>query len=319
MRSATRSAAQHSVARLALLLLLMPLANAYSDTCSETFCISEKQQDGLVIITAENTSAFPVTYTLGVRGQNLRMQGPRKLTRTLAPRSSATATSFALVDSIVDSVVDSTGNTIENASTDYKLHYRWTIGDKNALHNENHVYRLPYADGKSYRVIQGFGSRFSHTGLEQFAIDFLMPEGTPIHAARDGVVAKLEESNTLGCWEDGCGRHANYVVILHDDGTTGEYYHLLKDGVLVNVGDRVRAGQKIALSGNTGHTTVAHLHFAVYRAVEWGNTQSVPVRFVSADGIVHRPRRGGRYQAVTMPANPAPAVARPAVLGAADE
>ena len=169
------------------------------------------------------------------------------------------------------------------------------------MHDDDYVYRLPYANGKSYRVIQSFGSRFSHTGLEQFAIDFLMREGTPVHAARDGVVARLEESNSIGCWEDGCGRYANFVVVLHDDGTTGEYYHLLKDGVLVDVGDRVVAGQKIALSGNTGHTTVAHLHFAVYRAVDWGNTQSVPVRFVSADGIVHRPRRGGRYQAVTLP------------------
>ena len=169
-----------------------------------------------------------------------------------------------------------------------------------AIHNDDHVYRLPYASGESYRVIQSYGSRFSHTGLEQFAIDFLMQEGTPIHAARGGVVARLEESNSIGCWKDGCGRYANYVVILHDDGTTGEYYHLEKDGVLVELGERVRTGQLIALSGNTGHTTVPHLHFAVYRAVEWGNTQSVPVRFVSADGIIDRPRRGGRYQATAI-------------------
>ena len=59
-------------------------------------------------------------------------------------------------------------------------------------------------------------------------------------------------------------------------------------------------GQKIALSGNTGHTTIPPLHFAVYRAVDWGNTQSVPVRFLSADGIIDRPRRGGRSQATSL-------------------
>ena len=54
---------------------------------------------------------------------------------------------------------------------------------------------------------------------------------------------------------------------------------------------------RIGLSGNTGHTTMPHLHFAVYRATEWGNTQSIPVRFNSADGVVMRPRHGARYQA----------------------
>ena len=98
--------------------------------------------------------------------------------------------------------------------------------------------------------------------------------------------------------QDGCGRYANYVVILHNDGTTGEYYHLMQDGVLVDVGDSVARGQKIALSGNTGHTTMPHLHFAVYRATEWGNTQSIPVRFQSAQGTVKRPRHGARYQAM---------------------
>ena len=85
--------------------------------------------------------------------------------------------------------------------------------------------------------------------------------------------------------------------MLHADGTTGEYYHLQQDGALVEVGDRVIRGQQIGLSGNTGHTAMPHLHFAVYRATSGGNTQSIPVRFESADGIVNVPRRGARYQA----------------------
>ena len=125
-----------------------------------------------------------------------------------------------------------------------------------------------------------------------------MPVGTPVHAARSGVVARIEESHSKGCWEDDCGQYANFMVILHNDGTTGEYYHLDKDGALVEVGDRVTRGQKIALSGNTGHTTMPHLHFAVYRAVRWGRTQSIEVRFQGADGIIDRPRRGARYQAL---------------------
>ncbi len=78
----------------------------------------------------------------------------------------------------------------------------------------------------------------------------------------------------------------------------GEYYHLAPQGSLVEVGDTVRRGQRIGLSGNTGHTAMPHLHFAVYRATDWGRTQSIAVRFESADGIIDRPRRGTRYQAL---------------------
>jgi murein DD-endopeptidase MepM/ murein hydrolase activator NlpD len=125
-----------------------------------------------------------------------------------------------------------------------------------------------------------------------------MSIGTAVHAARAGVVARVEESHAKGCWEDGCGKFANFIVILHSDGTTGEYFHLQENGALVSAGDRVAQGQKIAHSGNTGHTTMPHLHFAVYRATDWGNTQSIPVRFQGVDGTITRPRRGGRYQAM---------------------
>lgn len=168
----------------------------------------------------------------------------------------------------------------------------------NSVHDDDHLYDLPYASNKSYRVLQGFGSRFSHTGLEEFAIDIDMPIGTPVHAARAGVVAEVEESHNKGCWEDGCGKFANFIVILHSDGTTGEYYHLRKGGAVVYVGDSVAQGQKIGYSGNTGHTTMPHLHFAVYCTVGWGRTQSIPVRFQTSDGIIERPRRGARYLAL---------------------
>lgn len=168
----------------------------------------------------------------------------------------------------------------------------------NIVHDDDHLYSLPYASNKSYRVLQGFGSRFSHTGLEEFAVDFKMPVGTPIHAARTGVVAEVEESHNRGCWDNDCGKYANFIVVRHSDGTTGEYYHLSKGGSVVDVGDTVTQGQKIGYSGNTGHTTRPHLHFAVYCPARLGSTQSIRVRFRSSDGIIKRPRRGARYQAL---------------------
>jgi len=67
--------------------------------------------------------------------------------------------------------------------------------------------------------------------------------------------------------------------------------------VLVEEGERVRRGQHIGYSGNTGKSTMPHLHFGVYRADPWGKTQSLPVRFATADGVLQRPRPGRRYRA----------------------
>lgn len=269
-------------------LLLAGTALAYTapaaDCDEDWLCIEDLREGGNVELRAENRRDVPITLTLSVRSRDMRARGPRTVTATLEPRQTR------LVMVLTPRRHDATG--------DYRIHYDWTVGSKDAVHDDDYLYRLPYAAGRSYRVIQGYGSRFSHTGLEEFAVDFKMHEGTPVHAARGGLVARTEASHSIGCWEDGCGRYANYIVILHDDGTTGEYYHLQQDGVLVEPGARVEAGQVIGLSGNTGHSTMPHLHFAVYRATSWGRTQSIPVRFVTTGGVVTAPRRGGRYRAI---------------------
>ncbi len=270
------------VASLSLLLITIMAPAASRATCQdEWICVDAVREGGNVEFRARNLRAFPITYTLEVRSRAFDVSGPRKITRTLAPLAEEQVLTL------------SQGNAERPGA--YRYNYDWTIGDKDAAHDDDHLYALPYEPGKSYRVVQGYGSRFSHKGLEEFAIDFDMPVGTPVFAARAGVVARVEESHDKGCWEDGCGKYANFIVVLHSDGTTGEYYHLMKHGALVEIGESVARGQKIGLSGNTGHSTMPHLHFAVYRATEWGNTQSIPVRFQSRDGIIERPRRGARY------------------------
>ncbi len=254
-----------------------------ADCEDDWICIDAVDQGGGVELRARNLRDYPVTYTLRVRTRDTIVQGKRTVTSTLDPRESEQVLVLSGGDS--------------RKGPDFRYSIDWTVGDKDAVHDDDHYYSLPYEPGRSYRVLQGYGSRFSHTGLEEFAIDFDMPVGTPVHAARAGVVARVEESHDKGCWEDGCGRYANYIVVLHSDGTTGEYYHLMQEGAVAEVGDSVSQGQLIGYSGNTGHTTMPHLHFAVYRATDWGNTQSIPVRFQAADGIINRPRRGARYLA----------------------
>jgi murein DD-endopeptidase MepM/ murein hydrolase activator NlpD len=269
---------------LYLALGLLEASPLLADCRDEWICVDAVNQGGNVELRAKNLRDYPVTYTLRVRTEYFDVAGPKTVTRTLAPLESASVMMLNRRDG--------------PGEGGYRYFLEWTVGDKDAAHDDDYLYALPYASGRSYRVLQGYGSRFSHTGLEAYAVDFDMPEGTPVHAARAGVVARVEESHSTGCWRDGCGRYANYIVILHNDGTTGEYYHLMQDGALVRVGDSIARGQKIARAGNTGHTTMPHLHFAVYRATEWGNTQSIPVRFQSAQGTVKRPRHGARYQAM---------------------
>ena len=269
---------------LSALAALLYQNTALAACADDWLGVDEVSDGGNIGLLATNLRDFPITFTLRVRSRGLTVKGPKTITETLEGKQSRLVMMF--------------GENGGDRKGKYRISCDWTIGDKDALHDDEQLYLLPYENGKSYRVLQGYGSRFSHVGLEQYAVDFNMSVGTPVHAARDGVVARIEESSDKGCWDDGCGTFANYIVILHDDGTTGEYYHLQQNGALIDVGDHIVAGQKIALSDNTGHTRMPHLHFAVYRAAEWGNTQSIPVRFLSSAGVVGRPRRGGRYQAV---------------------
>jgi murein DD-endopeptidase MepM/ murein hydrolase activator NlpD len=169
------------------------------------------------------------------------------------------------------------------------------VGAIDPDHDDGYQYRLPYGDTVSYPVIQGYGARLSHRGVEQYTVDFGMAVGTPVHAARDGVVALAEDSHDAGCWREECGRLANFVVLLHADGTTGEYFHLERGSVQVRIGDRVERGALLAFSGNTGYTTAPHLHFGVYRTGGDGETQSLAVRFVTRNGTIREPRTGARY------------------------
>jgi murein DD-endopeptidase MepM/ murein hydrolase activator NlpD len=169
------------------------------------------------------------------------------------------------------------------------------VGSVDPDHDDAYLYRLPYADDASFPIIQAYGAKLSHHGPEQFTLDFGMPVGTPVHAARDGVVVLLEDSYDVGCSSQECGRFANFVVVLHPDGTTGEYFHLAQGSARVRLGEHVSRGQLLALSGNTGYSTAPHLHFGVYRAARDHGTESLGVRFLTRSGPISAPRSGARY------------------------
>jgi len=164
-----------------------------------------------------------------------------------------------------------------------------------AHHDDSYEYRLPYGDAVSYPVLQAYGSAFSHRGPDFFALDFRMPEGTLVYAAREGRVLSVEAGHTESCFEPECDELANFVEIRHPDGTIGKYYHLQAGSVLVTPGATVRRGEPIARSGDTGLSTAPHLHFGVYLPQANGKAQSIAVRFAIRGGLVGAPRAGARY------------------------
>lgn len=146
------------------------------------------------------------------------------------------------------------------------------------------AYQLPF-DGARIQVSQAPQGRFSHRDPEnRDAIDFALPEGTPVLAARAGTVMQVQ-AGFQGNGQDrehDLGR-ANLVRVLHEDGSMAVYAHLKHNGALVRQGQQVQAGQRIGLSGNTGFSAAPHLHFAVQ--VNAGmRLRSIPARIVSPQG-----------------------------------
>lgn len=170
-----------------------------------------------------------------------------------------------------------------NRGGDFGLRMDSVPGDPSARPKDVE-YLLPLKQS-SVRIEQGYGGQFSHEDAQnRFAIDLAADIGTPVLAARNGKVMQVESDfDRAGLNLETFGGRANFVRILHDDGAMSLYAHLKAEGVLVRVGQRVRAGQQIGLSGNTGFTTGPHLHFAVQ--VNRGmRLESLPFRMTGPTG-----------------------------------
>jgi murein DD-endopeptidase MepM/ murein hydrolase activator NlpD len=100
------------------------------------------------------------------------------------------------------------------------------------------------------RIIAGFGPK--PNGLQNDGINLAVPEGTPVKAAEDGVVA-YAGSELKG--------YGNLVLVRHANGFVTAYANT--SDILVKRGDTVKRGQVIAHSGQTGNVTSPQLHFEI--------------------------------------------------------
>ncbi len=254
--------------------------------------VTTKRDGDLTHFFVENQEYAEVTMTFEMGLVNLKGDVTFPFTATFAPRQVSEAFTLSPEDC---------GKKWEFDYTNY-----FKLGSKDARHDDHYVYLLPYSTGAKYKVTQGYNGKFSHTGSNQYAIDWQMPEGTPVRAARDGVVVRTKDTSDKGGSSMDYDRFNNYVLIRHDDGTLAHYCHLKKGGVVVKVGQKVEAGDLIAHSGNTGFSSGPHLHFCVFKAKNGRERESIPVKFKTSTDAAITLVSGRSYRSTEPQKPPAP-------------
>lgn len=236
-----------------LLILLVSLlhftANAQDYGIGERtrFYTQEVNSDSLVLL-ADNDFAIPVSLLMNIETDNLRGESTSGLKAIVPSKSKG---------KVIGTFKKN------NFQIPYRISYSWKIvlGDTSISPQTDYRYQFPYDKGTSFRISQGPGGHFSHQ--HSYAYDFEMPTGTPISAAREGIIFLVQTHHHEGGLSTDFLEKANYISILHPDGTIGNYYHLMKGGAVVKEGQYVNKGQMIGYSGNTGLSSGPHLHFEI--------------------------------------------------------
>ena len=235
----------------------------------------------------EKYQPYPVDYALDARNDSLYI--------TINNRSKCPIR-ILLSDSLLNSTLEQAGLALVNAdekkifkiplseNSSIKTGIEWRLGKPTSKPNLRQ-FTLPFPKGKEYKIIQGYDGTYSHQiGLSKYALDFDMKIGDTICSADEGFVVglvnKYSKNGTSKKWRD----YANSIIIYNPQTSVfTEYAHLKEKGTLVKIGDFVKAGQSIALAGNTGWSTTAHLHFvAFFRNEDW---TAEPIKVVFKENI----------------------------------
>jgi hypothetical protein len=185
---------------------------------------------------------------------------------------------------------------VEGTNTISKLPYSYTCTQPAIVRDRiaecsggmpDTYYRLPFLSNQQVEVSQGNCGDTTHAcgGGQQFALDFRADKGTPVLAARGGVVVGILDGVTGHCSSaeecDALGIPAsgNYVQIQHQDNTIAVYAHLTPDSMAVSLGQTIKRGTLLAMSGFTGRASGPHLHFHVREAVSIAGGVTIPASY----------------------------------------
>jgi murein DD-endopeptidase MepM/ murein hydrolase activator NlpD len=183
-------------------------------------------------------------------------------------------------------------NAIDPAkSFSFRLSYKQMIGPPLQQLPVEVDYYPPFPLGLEFPISQGFDNDVTHSKPpNQYAVDIVMPIGTPILAARAGRVMDMEDDFHGAAQQERYLTRSNQIRILHDDGTMAVFAHLQANSLRVRQGAKIKRGQWIANSGNTGFSNGPHLHFVIQ--LNAGMTlESLPFRFVKPTGGTMTPAK----------------------------
>lgn len=181
----------------------------------------------------------------------------------------------------------------------FSVRYQSHIGVNGGYPDREFIYALPFDSSRPLRIGQAARGPTHIAGSpSENAIDFEMPVGSAVCAAREGTVVAVKDDSDIGGPDLNLKDKGNYVVIKHEDNSYAEYQHLKRQGVLVHLGQRVHRNQKLALSGNTGASSGPHLHFCVFYFDDMGQHLSVLPRFETTRGIYFPPKTGDMVGAI---------------------
>jgi murein DD-endopeptidase MepM/ murein hydrolase activator NlpD len=231
-----------------ILLLLLTYINSNADSIKNFKTYYEAVENGYDIY-ADNGEYAPISVKINFKVKNLKLPNKNNTVYVVPAK-----TKRFKIGSL---------RTIKKGKYSISFSSTFNYGNHNQkTYDKEYLYYLPFLKGKTFKIDQGYNGTFSHQNKNK--LDFKMPVGSKITAARDGIVIKVLDINNKRCDEKKCKKFNNYIYIYHKDGTIAEYVHIKKKGAKVKVGDVIKAGQFIAESGNVGFSTGPHLHYSVY-------------------------------------------------------
>jgi len=166
------------------------------------------------------------------------------------------------------------------AHYDPKITFSSALGDPSRKVVLNNI-SLPIKKDTQVGIIQGYNGSYSHNhDYSRYAIDFNIKENDTIYAATNGVVIGVIKDYIHGGPGEEWKGFDNFITIYDpESGLYTQYVHLVHQGNLVNIGDFIKQGDPVGLSGKTGYTGSAHLHFNTLAPIDGGGITSVPVNF----------------------------------------
>jgi len=188
-------------------------------------------------ITAFNHGNAPVSVTIGLdpaSSQNIATDKTLPLNAVVTPDS--------------DQVLVRIGPKMKNEAFNFSYAYSWNIGDYTAIHNCPEHYRFPF--GNDVKAFASVSDNANTSAYTLYAVIFSMPAGTPVLAARKGIVVKIKTDN---------------VDILHDDSTIASYSHLGKISENIIAGKAVSTEDVIGEVGTAGDQKEGFIQLTAWR------------------------------------------------------